>query len=110
MQPGNYGQVGSPPPGQQMNFHNSLAPPGDMGLSRSMGDMSMGQMQQMNGMNQMGQMNMNMNMNMMGGRPQSQIMTVVTMNQGAPAPKAFHRMVNDYHTLKTGYYMAHIRK
>lgn len=93
-----------------MNFHNSLAPPGDLSLPRNMGDMAMGQMQHMNGMGSMGQVGqMNMGMPMMGGRPQSQVMTVATMNQGAPAPKAFHRMINDYNTLKAGYYMAHIR-
>jgi hypothetical protein len=105
-----YGPIGGPPP-QQMNFHNSLLPPGDMSLPRSMGDLSISQMQQMNGMPQMGQMGHMGQMGQvnMGMRPQSQIMTVATMNQGAPAPKAFHRMVNDYNTLKSGYYMAHIR-
>lgn len=103
-----FGQLGGPPP-QQMNFHGGLAPPGDMALSRSMGDMSLSQMQQMNGMAQMNQMG-NMGQMNMGIRPQPQVMTVATMNQGAPATKALHRMVNDYNTLKAGYYMAHIRK
>jgi hypothetical protein len=101
--------------GLSPSFHNSLAPPSDLGMPRNMGGMNMMQMNNMNGMNgmnQMGQMGQmpQMGMQMMPGQPQPQVMTVASMNQGAPAPKAFHRMVNDYNTLKTGYYIANIRK
>ena len=47
-----------------------------------------------------------MNMGMMG----MQSMMNPMMNQGGSAPKTYHRMVNDFITLKTGFYMSKIRK
>ena len=72
---------------------SGLGPPSELSFPQN--NMNMG----MQGMGMMG-----MNMGMMGQNP------MMGMNQSAPASKMYHRMINDYSTLRSGYYSAKISK
>ena len=76
---------------------SSMAPPAQMSMPQMgmQGGMQGGMPGMMPGM---------MGMNMMQPSP------MMNMAQAAPAPKAYHRLVNDFSTLKSGYYAAKIRK
>jgi hypothetical protein len=71
-----------------------MAPPTQLSMPPNMG-MPGGMPGMMPGM---------MGMNMMQPSP------MMNMAQAAPASKAYHRLVNDFNTLKSGYYAAKIRK
>ena len=84
-------------PTRQPMLSSSMAPPAQMAMPPQM-QMGMG-MPAMPGM-----MPGMMGMNMMQPSP------MMNMAQAAPAGKAYHRLVNDFNILKSGYYAAKIRK
>ena len=90
-------EVSTPQPQTGMTFRapnlSGLGPPSELPFPQNNMNMTM------QGMGMMG-----MNMGMMGQNP------MMSMNQSAPASKMYHRMINDYNTLRSGYYAAKISK